>query len=363
MVILSGLLSLGLMALTYCAYRRQGQPTLGTLCFAIGGVLAGFCLALPVLCLQAGLLVPALVVCCRWPWSVNTLLGYMALAGLASFGFVFYLAMEERAERQALREQYPFESLEARLPVPKVRAAVKPSKQSAAHWEKLEENVRSESNGLRALMLERLHQDSVRDFINSPGFGSGRRLRPTAGTLKINLDRDGTPVPQPGPAPSSPLAAGDLREAPDVPHDPLLRLHLGGILDFVNPRGFGLVVSRRKVAGFQAHQFAAVPEAKEWKVRTLELVGLLMHDEPVVYVSDELPRMDGLRQAPTRPLNAFEAAGLKRLQAGEDLFVRRTHEGVRMLGAVRSLGQCLKCHGGRRGDLLGAFAYTLQPVP
>jgi mono/diheme cytochrome c family protein len=30
-----------------------------------------------------------------------------------------------------------------------------------------------------------------------------------------------------------------------------------------------------------------------------------------------------------------------------------------MLGAVRSTRQCVACHGGDRGDLLGAFSYAL----
>jgi hypothetical protein len=29
-----------------------------------------------------------------------------------------------------------------------------------------------------------------------------------------------------------------------------------------------------------------------------------------------------------------------------------------MLGAIRSTRQCLSCHGGNRGDLLGAFSYV-----
>ena len=41
------------------------------------------------------------------------------------------------------------------------------------------------------------------------------------------------------------------------------------------------------------------------------------------------------------------------------MFVRETSEGVRMLGAIRSVEQCMKCHGGERGDLLGAFSYSL----
>jgi hypothetical protein len=94
-------------------------------------------------------------------------------------------------------------------------------------------------------------------------------------------------------------------------------------------------------------------------VRTLDLVGLLLHDEPRVYISEELPRMDKLRGAPTRPLDAFERQALRTIEDGDDLVAVRDGPVVRMLGAIRSTKQCLTCHGGERGDLLGAFSYTL----
>jgi mono/diheme cytochrome c family protein len=50
---------------------------------------------------------------------------------------------------------------------------------------------------------------------------------------------------------------------------------------------------------------------------------------------------------------------LEKLTAGEHLFIRETSEGIRMLGAVRAVEQCIQCHGGERGDLLGAFSYSL----
>ena len=134
------------------------------------------------------------------------------------------------------------------------------------------------------------------------------------------------------------------------------------------------------MAGFVPHRFREVPratahEAKpnktprssgapltadRWKVRTLDLVGLLVHEAPVVYVSDHLPRMEELRGAPTRPLDKFEALGLSVLRRGEDLFTSRDGKHPRMLGAVYSSMQCVSCHGGERSDLLGAFSYTLQ---
>ena len=92
----------------------------------------------------------------------------------------------------------------------------------------------------------------------------------------------------------------------------------------------------------------------------MDLIGLLMHEGPVVYISANLPRMNELGTAPTRPLDAFEREGLKSLQAGGELFVRGTAPKARMIGAIRSTKQCLGCHGGGRGELLGAFSYGLR---
>ncbi len=169
--------------------------------------------------------------------------------------------------------------------------------------------------------------------------------------------RDGAPVPQPG--------LGPDRSPPDrwesIGGPQFDTLHEASVLDFTNPAGFGLVKDRTHVYGFQRHGFSKVPDpADTWKVGTIDLVGLLLHETPVAYISANLPRMDELRGAPTRPLDPFEAQGLEHLRGGQDLFVRGSDKRVRMLGAVRSVKQCLACHGGDRGDLLGAFSYTLR---
>ena len=36
---------------------------------------------------------------------------------------------------------------------------------------------------------------------------------------------------------------------------------------------------------------------------------------------------------------------------------------LRMLGAIRAANQCVACHAAERGQLLGAFSYTLQLQP
>jgi hypothetical protein len=61
------------------------------------------------------------------------------------------------------------------------------------------------------------------------------------------------------------------------------------------------------------------------------------------------------------PLDDFEAVALTAIGRGEDMFGGESTPGLpRVLGALRSTGHCVKCHGGERGDLLGAFSYTLR---
>ena len=61
--------------------------------------------------------------------------------------------------------------------------------------------------------------------------------------------------------------------------------------------------------------------ARNWEVKSLDLVGLLMHDRPVVYVSEKL-EMSKLKAAPTRKLDSFEVSALAQLQAGKELFAQ-----------------------------------------
>jgi hypothetical protein len=70
--------------------------------------------------------------------------------------------------------------------------------------------------------------------------------------------------------------------------------------------------------------------------------------------------MPELRAAPTRPLDRFESLGLSAIRRGEDLFITQDGYGIRMIGGIYSTKHCVACHGGDRGDLLGAFSYTLQ---
>jgi hypothetical protein len=158
----------------------------------------------------------------------------------------------------------------------------------------------------------------------------------------------------------------------------LATFHDNGRFDFLDPAGFGHVKDREHVAGFVSHQFRQMPdlrqqrgptapetetETERWALRRLELVSLLKHDRPAVYVSDHLPRMDDLKKSRTRPLSEFEARALQAVRAGEDLVAEATTRRIEMMGSLRATKQCLDCHHAHRGDLLGAFSYELQRDP
>ncbi len=279
------------------------------------------------------------------------------------YGIVGWYSLQESREYDRRRQQFPYESVAERVPEPAPAWRTKSFRTTMyLHLDRFEsraaEVVKKEApERERSLLM--LHESTLTRFVNAPGFGV-TRLRPEHEVDPAQGLRDAAPVPQPVPRASpdgDPVKDGPIPSADGS----LFALHQDGVLDFANPAGFGYAKDRRHVAGFQAHGFSKVPgPAERWRVETVDLVGLLRHPEPLAYVSADLPRMDELRSAPTRPLDSFETAGLEQLRQGEDLVIGPAGESLRMLGSVRSAKQCVDCHGGSRGDLLGAFSYVLR---
>jgi hypothetical protein len=351
-----------LVIANYCA-RRPKLPVSELLVWGIALAALSYpgLLISPPVAIQFILVFPALLV---WRWrssSSKVFLTYSLLATAAAYGVAVCFSLSHLEEFARLRERFPVDSLEDRLPAPRLHSTASPLPVDTANrLTDLEAYVGNDP--VRALMLHQLHATRVWLFVNSPGFGVARLpLAPNKYRLTGGL-RDDSPIPQPVPSANPSGSTGDLSPGSGtVAQKDLQGLHLESIVDFAHSRGFGYVKDRRHVVGFQSHGFSQVPKAEEhWEVRRLELVGLLLHEEPVVYVSDNLPRMDELRGAPTRPLDSFEAAALEKIRAGQDLLLAEGPEVTRMLGAIRSVRQCVGCHGGERGDLLGAFSYTLR---
>ncbi|MBX7105173.1 MAG: hypothetical protein K1X57_13915 [Gemmataceae bacterium] len=286
-----------------------------------------------------------------WQYGI----GLCAVSGLAYYILYHTAIRPNQLEYARLRELYPLQDISQRVRPPASPVAQFASPTYTDEIDFLDSQGPERENLSRKLKLHTLHERSVTLFINSPGLGESRLVYlPSAALLE---SPEVHPVSQPGPRVSS---AGD--EFPEIPRTSdgfrkLLRLNY---LDFANADGWGYMNSRKQVAGFVPHQMRWSPKgADDWSLQTLDLVGLLMHDKPVAYVSEKLPRMDQLKTAPTRDLDPFEAAGLTALKAGEDLYARQNATTLRMLGAIRAVEQCTTCHACDRGELLGAFSYTL----
>lgn len=353
---------------------------LGTKAIAKGGgwatafVLVGLLLSIPAFLLIVVLPLPlALFLFLLVPLTCRSRLTNPSTRSLvvaaAAFGAACvtgWMTFEDQRQLASFRKEFPFQAVNERLTnAPRWGEAI--SDEAKRRLDQIEKQIQKKSSwdfhpdlSVRSYVLKQLHEETVRTFVNSPGFGQGRMdLRPNRYFLNFRR-RKNSPIVQRHPHSFSAEAAESERWQPTSQALELDELHRESVVDFANPDGFGYVKDREHVAGFQSHQFGEKPRGT---VATVELVGLLLHPEPVVYVSPHLPNMEELRGAPTRGLDRFEAAGLEAIQKGEDLFVGQTPSGTRMMGAIRSAKQCLQCHEGKRGDLLGAFSYRLEANP
>jgi len=275
------------------------------------------------------------------------------------------------SEKDKAREQLAFVSLLDRIPERKPIPLGKPFSAEADNRWKNHDVAVEWVHGRRAEILKAFHERTQEFFVNSPGFGSLRMggLNPEAVLLGYSSSSKesftvGPPGPrdQPGSPASPPLSLGQLAlEQPGREH---YAHHMDNVFAFVYPWGFGYIKDRQNVAGFISHgfrerSFSTRPE-DEWRIDHIQLVGVLLHERPLVYLSDKMPSMELLERGRTRELDLFEEAGLSALQSGEDLYIGRQAKALRMLGALRATKQCLSCHDAQHGDMLGAFSYVLR---
>jgi hypothetical protein len=300
---------------------------------------------------------------------------------------------KKKWDADELRKRYAFESVsnrleyEAALPKAGVKTVL-----PAETNQRLEQIERSFSprlgwgspGNLRVESLKLLHSKEVHDFVNRDGFGEKRMPSPQPSFLELHpaptipfgaVSYDETTIANEPKVALSEKAEGPVAESRMPSVDRLSDLHRTGIFNFLLPDSLGYVKDRDNVAGFEPHQFRFMPELhlppiakgkenkERWKMRRLELVSLLKHPRPVAYVSDELPRMEKLRKAKTRPLDGFEEQALKRLRGGQDLVTEATTNRIRMMGSLRAGKACMECHFAERGDLLGTFTYELLRDP
>jgi hypothetical protein len=358
MLVVALAMSSVLVVLTNLVARRS--TGLGFACLTAGLALLPilFCLQSPLLLVNDVLLLLAGLACMIAGAGPKAFL--RSSIGVTSATYVLFgvFLAYRLSQSDPLEERYPYESVQARLAYERpIDGHPRFSEESLTS---LEDQVRDNESTRRTQALKEIHRTYVWKFVNSEGFGVGRVVGPG---YFARID-DAESIPLAHSVPDYVTATRGSVEPTDPSWSALNRLHGNSFLDFANASGFGYVKDREHVAGFQTHHFRQLPEVEStkrsrWRVQNLELVSILKFSEPAVYVTDQLPRMDQLQDAPTRPLDAFEQSRLPALRHGDDLAVDAAPDRIRMLGAIRAVKQCLACHMAERGDLLGAFSYQL----
>jgi hypothetical protein len=270
-----------------------------------------------------------------------------------------------RQREDAARAKLAFESIAQRLPKGRPISPRKPfDADSKKRWQDQDERIAELAAG-RADMLKALHERTRRFFVESYGAGSSRgfTIDPIAFMLDSSYGNGGES--QPGAPADFPLSPSEKANQVQ-PDDEFHSLNRASLYGFMAPTGFGYMKDRDHVSGFESHGFRhwlAPEKGERWRVDHIQLVGILTHDPPLVYLTDKMPSMDQIRQGKTRGLDYFEEIALPKLCDGEDLYIVQKNDTIRMLGAVRATKTCQKCHDAEIGDLLGAFSYTLRPIP
>jgi len=277
----------------------------------------------------------------------------------------------------AWRTEYPIQSLASRLayepPQSTLEADVLFMLSNAV--QKNLEAVEVIDDSWRGRQLAMLHNINFESFVAAEGFGQIRVVRIRGDNLKLPPVED-VSFSAVGKERDSREYQWNTWQEPELPiknnkvkNDPLQRLHWFGITDFLQIEGFGYVASFRQAAGFASHAFHYPPLSKSegadqtpaYQIDRLELVSLLKHDRPMVYVLDVLPRMDRIvsEKVPVRELDEFETAAIVKLRTEEDIVIEQNEGKIRMLGSRRAGKNCLECHSVHHGELLGAFTYQI----
>lgn len=97
---------------------------------------------------------------------------------------------------------------------------------------------------------------------------------------------------------------------------------------------------------------------KAWVVKDIQLVGLVKHPDPVVYLTGGA-EMVKEKAVKTRRPDAFEARALEVIRGGGELVqAEKRGDELRAVSGIYAGKQCSKCHE-RPGEMLGAFSYRL----
>lgn len=152
---------------------------------------------------------------------------------------------------------------------------------------------------------------------------------------------------------------------------PLKDAHQRAVKTFVESKGFGRFRFRR--AGLW-NAYSISYNDRIYETETIRLIGLTPEFGERLFPFRYPPKKNDIPDVESRVLTTEESNAIKRLRAGEveqvelppenatDLDSLQVPGSVRVLAPIISTKDCLKCHDGEVGEVLGAFDYFLDPV-
>ena len=390
-------------AIGWAAFKTRPPGAFFVLSTVLGGIVVacGFWAPLPMLGMIGGVLAVAVLRRCGVPgrWAGPGTLAALA-ALIAADATNYYRTVHRPFMRRvaAAQEKYPPVPRSAVLPQPPPAALAQPAPHPAtpewaeafadtdtAAYTRDDWDARQRNIALKHLYAT--HLTFAERFARRPDFGA-LRMVPNRDMPALLADGEwdvAIPVlPQPRAGRMWP--DGDVTAEPAADAGALEALalwHARRGIGFANAPGFGLLAQPGGdgwdepalppdadpadapfLLGFSPHAArtspGAGPLAPRWELVRVELIGLVLHDEPVAYASDELPRMGETATHATRPLTAFERSALPRLAAGEWVVAAAHDYRLRAVGALPAAKACAECHGVEEGRLLGALSYDFE---
>jgi len=205
--------------------------------------------------------------------------------------------------------------------------------QAAPNTERAEPPTEAEKRGLLAL-----HRNTVEIFVERPGFGVRRLALPLSDVISPPKSLYEPEEEKPS---GTPAANDKDKKKPG---------HYS-VQDMVTAGRAGRVLTDDK--------------KEHWKVLTVQLLGLVKHPDPVVYLTDKASAENAQarkaeKEVATRAPNEFEKWALEGLQRREDLKAEKRGCELHMVAPIYAGKRCVACH--EKGQLLGAFSYTMERV-
>ena len=296
------------------------------------------------------------------PQWVRLRVGACVVVMLIAYVPAFQYAKASDARIDRMRAAYPLVSIRDRLPE-RTNDTSEPLTLSEEQEAAVAEIEHARYWRTFASQLERIHNDAHKQFARTPNFGMLRMGPVTQDQMGLEY---GFTVGRPYKLPQR--LGVEANNA--SPHE----LHKSTRTIFLDQGRLGYFKDIDNVAGFVGHGFNQLPyddqrsrdgdRTGRWRIHRLDLIGLVTHDHPVAYVSENLPNMEELGGAPTRELDEFETQALEQLRQEKDIVFEEQAGGdssrLVMVGALRAGKSCATCHSVPYGTLLGAFSYELQ---